>query len=141
SLVAAPGSAGDPLGLVGDAYGYRTKASFVLEAGTSMAGVTEIDVLERHYFDGPGGTSVIAAPPGSPYSYLLRNMNDGIFHDVTLGVVVSPTFTIDRATTTLTVRDAGGTYSGSPFAATVALNNVNGASLEGVTPSLTYYIG
>ncbi len=43
-------------------------------------------------------------------------------------------FSISRATPSVTVTDAGGTFTGSPFPATTA-------SIEGVTPSLTYYSG
>ena len=44
------------------------------------------------------------------------------------------TFTINKAAPTLSVTDSGGTYSGAEFPAT-------SASLEGVTPTLTYYAG
>jgi hypothetical protein len=44
-----------------------------------------------------------------------------------------------RTPPTLSVSDAGGTYSGSAFPATVLVNGAG--SLEGVTPSLTYYDG
>ncbi len=55
---------------------------------------------------------------------------------------------VAQATPTVTVSDAGGTYNGSAFAATDAVAGVvsgvdttPAASLEGVTPSLTYYSG
>jgi hypothetical protein len=51
---------------------------------------------------------------------------------------------IARATPTVQVTAAGGTYNGSPFAATATvagLNGVPGTSLEGVAPTLTYYAG
>ena len=44
------------------------------------------------------------------------------------------TFTINKAAPTLSVTDSGGTYSGAEFPAT-------SPSLEGVTPTLTYYAG
>ena len=53
-------------------------------------------------------------------------------------------FTIGQATPALSVTDAGGTYSGSSFGATVTVTGVSGPggpSLEGVTPSLSYYAG
>ncbi len=43
--------------------------------------------------------------------------------------------------TSLSVMDAGGIYDGNPFPATYTLNGVVGGSLEGVTPTLTYYAG
>jgi hypothetical protein len=53
-------------------------------------------------------------------------------------------FTIGQAKPTVSVSDAGGTYNQKPFAATATVAGVNGiagTSLEGVTPSLTYYSG
>ena len=44
-----------------------------------------------------------------------------------------------QATPTVTVSDAGGTFTGNPFAATALVNG--GASLEGITPTLAYYVG
>ena len=48
-------------------------------------------------------------------------------------------FTGDKTTPSLTVSDAGGTYTGGLFPATATVNG--GSSLEGVTPTLAYYIG
>jgi streptogramin lyase len=47
-------------------------------------------------------------------------------------------------TPTVTVTDAGGNYNGLPFTATATVTGVSAnatASLEGVTPSVTYYAG
>jgi len=96
SVVVAPaGSADDPAGRYGSPSG-RFKSELVLEAGQSMANVTAIVVLSLKPYDGPGGTHIEAAPAGSPYTYLLRNMNDGASHDVLLGVV-EPMFVISPA--------------------------------------------
>jgi sugar lactone lactonase YvrE len=54
------------------------------------------------------------------------------------------TFTIAQASPTVQVTDAGGTYDQKPFAATATVagvNGISGPSLEGVTPTLTYYAG
>jgi hypothetical protein len=54
------------------------------------------------------------------------------------------TFTIGQATPTVSISDAGGTYNQNPFAATATVAGVNGiagTSLEGVSPTLTYYSG
>ncbi len=51
---------------------------------------------------------------------------------------------VTAATPILTVSDPGGTYNGSPMAATASVAGVGGtaaASLEGITPILTYYAG
>jgi hypothetical protein len=56
------------------------------------------------------------------------------------------TFTISAATPTLNVIDAGGTYNGNPYAATVTaagvvqgVDSTPAPTLQGVTPTLTYY--
>jgi hypothetical protein len=57
---------------------------------------------------------------------------------------ITPQITVSLATPTVTVRDAGGTYKGAAFAATATVAGINtaaGASLEGVRPALTYYVG
>ena len=54
------------------------------------------------------------------------------------------TFTIGQATPRLSVSDAGGTYNGTAFPASASVTGVGGApgsSLEGVSPTLTYYAG
>jgi uncharacterized repeat protein (TIGR01451 family) len=54
------------------------------------------------------------------------------------------TFTVNRATPAVTVTDAGGAYTGKPFPATARVTGVSGvaaASLEAVSPTLTYYVG
>jgi hypothetical protein len=58
------------------------------------------------------------------------------------------TFTIAQATPTINVADTGGIYNGSPFPATAAVAGVltgvdttPAASLEGISPTLTYYVG
>ena len=52
--------------------------------------------------------------------------------DVVLRAVIPPT---------LTVSDAGGTFTGSAFPATYVINGMTNGSLEGVTPTLNYYMG
>jgi hypothetical protein len=136
--VGAPGSPGDPLGSVGIApgiYGSRSKASFVTEVGRSLADVTAIDVLDLHYFDGPGGTLVEPAPAGSPYSYLLHNMNDGVGDDITLGVVEGTAFTIAQAIPTVVVNPVNATYDGSPHGTTGEALGVAGVDLGPVAIS------
>ena len=58
------------------------------------------------------------------------------------------TFTITQATPTVSVTDNGGTFDGSAFAATASVSGVVpgvdnsfAASLESVSPTLTYYSG
>jgi hypothetical protein len=59
---------------------------------------------------------------------------------------VSTTMTVNvaQATPSVQVTDAGGPYNQSPFAATATVAGVDGvagSSLEGVTPTLTYFAG
>ena len=59
-------------------------------------------------------------------------------------VTMTTGITVARATPTVSVSDGGGTYNGAPFAATadvVGLGNQPGPSLEGVSPTLSYYAG
>lgn len=56
----------------------------------------------------------------------------------------SNSFSVGQATPTLTVTDAGGTYSGSAFPAActvTGLSGVPGSTLEGVSLTLAYYAG
>ena len=51
---------------------------------------------------------------------------------------------VSRATPTVQVTDASGTFTGKAFTATATVTGLGGAasaSLEGVTPTLTYYVG
>ena len=53
-------------------------------------------------------------------------------------------FTIGKAKPTVSISDRGGTFTGSTFPATATVLGVTGPagpSLEGFTPSLTYYSG
>ena len=63
----------------------------------------------------------------------------------TLGnTTAGTTAAITQATPTVTVTDAGGVYDGSAFPAVAKVAGVDGVpaeSLEGVTPTLTYYVG
>ena len=53
------------------------------------------------------------------------------------------TFAIFKATPTIIVHDAGGTYNGAPFPATAQLTGADGisvSSLEGVSPTFAYCV-
>ena len=61
-------------------------------------------------------------------------------------ITATSTITVDKATPTLELSDPGGAYNGSPFPASVTISgsgedNSPGASLGGITPTLTYYDG
>ena len=76
------------------------------------------------------------------------NISDNIGTDQIREVIPGATITVNRATPHVTVSDPSGTYNGSAFAATDTVAGVvsgvdttPAASLESVTPSLTYYSG
>jgi len=48
-------------------------------------------------------------------------------------------FSITEGQAVVSLKDNGGSYNGSPFAATATVNGVS--NLEGVSPTLTYYLG
>jgi uncharacterized repeat protein (TIGR03803 family) len=96
-----------------------------------------------------------ASDLNGPVSALIEDGNGDFF-----GTTPGPTGTlfeieknliIARATPTITVADVGGTYNGSPFPAIATVagvvtsgsnqDNTLAPSLEGVTPTLTYYDG
>ena len=81
---------------------------------------------------------------GSPYPVVYAFSSEGIFADASQATELAVTL----ATPTVSVSDAGGTYDGSAIAASATVagvvsgtDNTLGASLEGVAPSLTYYVG
>ena len=85
--------------------------------------------------NGPSGTSVIG------FSTATGDVNDLNEGQLTLttnngSVVITGA---GQSTPTVTVSDAGGTFTGNPFPATALVNGA--ASLEGVTPTLTYFVG
>ena len=81
---------------------------------------------------------------GSPYTIGLSYAGDANDN----GATDSTTLTVEPAMPTVSVIDAGGPYNGTPFPATATVagvvpgvDNTPEFSLEGVTPSVTYYPG
>ena len=88
-----------------------------------------------------GNTATGSPLPGAPsvagtYTVVANFASSA---DYTSTASTPDVFTISQATPSVTVSDAGGTYSGSAFPATPLVNG--GSSLEGVTPTLNYYAG
>ncbi|MHB1836242.1 MAG: beta strand repeat-containing protein, partial [Solirubrobacteraceae bacterium] len=114
-------------------------------AGLSGVGASTLEGigLSLSYYAGATATGTpLSSAPVSAGTYTVAASFPGSTDYA--GGSAQSTFTIVQATPTVSVADAGGTYSGSPFAAsaTVAgLSGTGGASLEGVSPSLTYYTG
>ncbi len=89
------------------------------------------------------GAAATAKVANSPYS-ITASAAEGTGLGNYAITYVSGTLTVNQATPTLTVTDAGGTYTGHAFPATVTIAGVNGvagASLEGVKPTLVYFAG
>jgi len=77
----------DPNALYGCGDGYRAKSDLVYDAGKTLVNVVGIVVLNCHTADGGGGTFIAPCPVGYPYSYCLRNDNDGAGNHIELGVL------------------------------------------------------
>ncbi len=76
----------------------------------------------------------------SPLTITYRYTSDGIF----ASAQTTSLLMVTRATPTVSVADAGGTFNGAAFPATVSIAGVDGTagpSLEAITPSLAYYSG
>ncbi len=77
---------------------------------------------------------------GSPYSVSYSYVGDATYKAAT----GTSTLTIAKATPTVSVSDAGGTYNGKSFPATDTVTGIAGtasATLEGATLTLIYYAG
>ena len=106
--------------------------------------------LNSGTFSGGGTTASIAAASGiATFNNLVVNAvgsytltaTDGAYKSIT-----STSFTITQATPMVNVSDVGGTYTSSAFPATTTVAGVGSqstpaASLEGVSPTLSYYSG
>jgi large repetitive protein len=87
------------------------------------------------------GTPLSAAPSNIGTYTVVANFTSSD-PNYTSGGTAQTAFTIGKTPPTLSVTDTGGTYNGSVFPATVAIAGVDGqfaGSLEGVTPTVTYY--
>jgi hypothetical protein len=80
-------SGADPNGIYWCGDAYRAKSDLVYEFGKPLSRVNGIVVLTCQTADGGGGTFEISCPAGSPFSYCLRNDNDGAGNHVELGVL------------------------------------------------------
>jgi CSLREA domain-containing protein len=83
----------------------------------------------------PGSGTVLGIGPNQTLSATFTPTDTADYNSVTTSV----TITVNKAAPSVSVSDAGGTYSGSAFPATATVNG--GPSLEGVSPTLAYYAG
>src|SRR5262249_44789379 len=86
------------------------------------------------------GTSATSTSPVGTYTFNLGTLSASNY---TLALATYlPTFAVTPVWPPLKVSDASGPYTQKPFTATATVTGVNGvagASLENVTPTLTYY--
>ncbi len=113
---------------VTDNGGMYTGSAFTATTA-SLEGITP--TLTYYTGTSATGTALSGAPTSASTYTVLASFAGST--DYTSGTA-STTFTISKATPGVSVTDNGGTYTGSAFAATTA-------SLEGITPTLTYYTG
>ena len=88
----------DPFGVYGNCAGPE-KGLFVSKAGqviqalgkagkpATLKDVLAIKVLACKTYTGGGPALIVSCPSGQPYSYCVRNNNDGNGHDVLLGIL------------------------------------------------------
>src|SRR5262249_31391031 len=133
---------------VSDAGGTYDGSAFAATAQVNGAASLEGVSPTLTYYAGSqaNGTPLSGAPSAAgPYTGGARV--PGSF-DYAAAASNPLTFTITAATPSVTVSDAGGTFNGSAFAASATVAGVvagvddsPGATLEGVTPTLSYYSG
>jgi predicted outer membrane repeat protein len=139
---------------VADAGGTYSGAAFpatdtVAGVGGSGASTLEGVGLSLAYYSGThtsasqlSGLTPLSGAPSVVGSYTALASFAGSTDYTSASAVVD--FSVGLAMPTLSVTDGGGVYSGSPFGATATVAGIAGsagASLEGVSPSLTYYAG
>ena len=116
-----------------------SSGTFTGSAFTATTASLENVTPSLTYYSGTSvtGTNLLGSVPSTVGTYTVLASFAGST-DYTTGST-STSFTISRAAPTVSVTDNSGAYNGSAF---VATDTVNGsASLEGVTPGLTYYSG
>jgi hypothetical protein len=109
---------------------------------TSLEGVTPI--LTYYAGSTATGTPLSGAPSAAGTYTVVASFNGSADYGAASARI---TFTITKASAVLRVTDRGGTYNSQPFAATATVagvvpfvDNTPAASLEGVRPTLTYYL-
>ena len=130
---------------VTDAGGTFTGQPFPATASVAGVGGTQAASLESvtptlTYY--AGGTPLSGAPAAAGTYTVVASFAGSTDYKAAQSTALP--FTIGQATPSVTVTDAGGTFTGQPFPATASVAGVGGtqaASLESVTPTLTYYAG
>ncbi|HZL37389.1 MAG TPA: Calx-beta domain-containing protein, partial [Tepidisphaeraceae bacterium] len=128
-----------PTVTVTDAGGVFTGAAFpataLVNGSASLEGISP--TLTYYAGNTATGTPLGGAPSTvGTYTVIANFVGSTDYVSATSSPV---SFSITPATPTATVSDAGGTHTGSTFPATAKVNGAT--SLEGISPTLTYYSG
>ncbi len=138
-----------PVVIVTDAGGIFTGSPFPAMAtvtgvsggpSSSLEGVTP--TLTYYAGSTAAGTPLAGAPTAIGTYTVVASFAGST--DYAAAASTPATFAITGGAPVVNVTDAGGTYTGSPFPATASVTGASGiptSSLEGVTPTLTYYAG
>ena len=130
----------------GTAFGATaTVAGVSGSAGASLEGVAPSLSYYAGTYTSAGQLTGLTAMSGAPiasgsYTVLADFVGSADYAAAT----AMADFSITQATPTLAVADASGAYSGTAFVASATVTGVSGnagATLEGVSPSLSYYAG
>jgi hypothetical protein len=111
-------------------------------SGTAAGSLEGIRPTVTYYELGAGGPTALSSAPSAVGNYEAVASFAGSPDYTAAKALV--TFAITPDAPTVAVDDCGGTFDGQSFAATATVAGVSGnagASLEGVTPTLTYYAG
>ena len=117
----------------GNAHGTSAEAYGIIPYG----GTNPVDLGPASSILYGGGAAAPTAPGSYPVTASYSGGNSDYSSATGLGVL-----SIIQALPTINIAAAGGTYSGSAFQAAVTIKGVNNtaaASLEGVTPTVTYF--
>ena len=70
--------------------GIASKINVIPASAADLDKVAQIRVLDCHAFDGPGGSSIVPCPAGSPVpTYCVLVQNDGLGNHILLGVFIN----------------------------------------------------
>ena len=126
-----------------DGSPFTATATVTGSSGTPSSSLEGVTPTLTYYAGSTAAGTPLAGAPSAVGTYtVVANFPGSTDYDPAASSPV--TFSITTATPAVNVSDAGGTYNGSAFPATATVNGVSGnpsSSLEGVTPTLTYYAG
>lgn len=113
--------------------------------GTAQASLEGVSPTVTYYAGNSAVGTPLSGPPVAAGTYTAIASFAGSADYAAADTRARPaTFTIGKVGPTVTLTTPGGTYDGTPHGATAQVAGVDGvlqASLEGVSPTITYYAG